>query len=151
MTALTTTFAFHGTVATAPRVGSTGSVTKLARNMVLFLASPFIGLAYAVLLPFVGIGMLLWIATEGLRKPAARVAASVEAPAVACEAPVAVAQRAEAAAEEPQAHGIGGAVLVAAKLLAAPFAGLAFVIVAPFAALGALAWIAIRTACIRTA
>ena len=30
-------------------------------NMLLFLSAPFVGLAYAVLLPFVGLGMLAWI------------------------------------------------------------------------------------------
>jgi len=30
-------------------------------NMLLFLAAPFVGLLYAVLLPFVGLGMLAWI------------------------------------------------------------------------------------------
>lgn len=29
-------------------------------NMLLFLSAPFVGLAYAVLLPFVGLGMLAW-------------------------------------------------------------------------------------------
>jgi CheY-like chemotaxis protein len=30
-------------------------------NMLLFLSAPFVGLAYAILLPFVGLGMLAWI------------------------------------------------------------------------------------------
>jgi len=30
-------------------------------NMLLFLSAPFVGLLYAVLLPFVGLGMLAWI------------------------------------------------------------------------------------------
>jgi hypothetical protein len=33
----------------------------LLRNMVLFLMAPFVGLVYAVLLPFIGLGMLLWM------------------------------------------------------------------------------------------
>jgi DNA-binding NtrC family response regulator len=36
-------------------------VLRTLRNMALFLAAPFIGLLYAVLLPFVGLGMLAWI------------------------------------------------------------------------------------------
>lgn len=36
------------------------------KNVALFLAAPFIGLAYAVLLPFVGIAMLLWTAGKAL-------------------------------------------------------------------------------------
>jgi DNA-binding NtrC family response regulator len=36
------------------------------RNVTLFLAAPFIGLAYAVLLPFVGIAMLAWVGGRAL-------------------------------------------------------------------------------------
>ncbi|MEI8031086.1 MAG: response regulator [Comamonadaceae bacterium] len=37
------------------------------KNVALFLAAPFIGLAYAVLLPFVGIAMLAWVGGRALR------------------------------------------------------------------------------------
>lgn len=37
-----------------------------AKNVALFLAAPFIGLAYAVLLPFVGMAMLLITGTKAL-------------------------------------------------------------------------------------
>ena len=37
-----------------------------AKNVALFLAAPFIGLVYAVLLPFVGIAMLLVTAAKAL-------------------------------------------------------------------------------------
>jgi CheY-like chemotaxis protein len=40
------------------------------RNMLLFLAAPFVGLVYAVLLPFVGLGMLAWVALKKQDKPA---------------------------------------------------------------------------------
>jgi DNA-binding NtrC family response regulator len=36
------------------------------RNVALFLAAPFIGLVYAVLLPFVGIAMLAWVGGRAL-------------------------------------------------------------------------------------
>jgi len=36
------------------------------KNVALFLAAPFIGLAYAVLLPLVGIAMLAWVAGQAL-------------------------------------------------------------------------------------
>lgn len=36
----------------------------LVRNMALFLVAPFVGLVYAVLLPFVGLGMLAWFALK---------------------------------------------------------------------------------------
>jgi DNA-binding NtrC family response regulator len=37
-------------------------------DMALFLSAPFIGLLYAVLLPFVGMGMLAWSAVKALRE-----------------------------------------------------------------------------------
>lgn len=36
------------------------------KNVALFLVAPFIGLVYAVLLPFVGIATLLWTAGKAL-------------------------------------------------------------------------------------
>lgn len=39
-----------------------------AKNVALFLAAPFIALAYILAFPFVGIAMLVWIGTESLRK-----------------------------------------------------------------------------------
>lgn len=37
---------------------------NVLKNMVLFLLAPFVGLAYAVLLPFVGLGMLAYVALK---------------------------------------------------------------------------------------
>ncbi|NKE67833.1 response regulator [Ramlibacter sp. RBP-2] len=37
---------------------------NVLKNMLLFLMAPFVGLVYAVLLPFVGIGMLAWVALK---------------------------------------------------------------------------------------
>ena len=34
------------------------------KNMALFLAAPFVGLVYAILLPFIGLGMLVWFAAR---------------------------------------------------------------------------------------
>ena len=43
------------------------------RNIALFLAAPFIGLAYAVMLPLVGTGMLVWMGVQALmKKPRAK-------------------------------------------------------------------------------
>jgi hypothetical protein len=152
MTALSTTYGFHETVFVAtgkPLVHvDLRRVAVVAKNMLLFLASPFIGLAYAVLLPLVGLGMLLWIATEGLRS---RQVEAVAAPAAEAATPAAPAQPAAAVAEEAAAPGAGGAVMFTLKLLAAPFAGLAFVVAMPFVALGALAVMALRAVCMRTA
>ncbi|CAG1018050.1 hypothetical protein BURC_02774 [Burkholderiaceae bacterium] len=51
------------------------SAAKLLRNMALFLSAPFIGLLYAVLLPFVGLGLLVWIAAKPLlERPRVRAA-----------------------------------------------------------------------------
>ncbi|MEW6691077.1 MAG: response regulator [Pseudomonadota bacterium] len=38
------------------------------RNVALFLAAPFIGLAYAIALPFVGIGLIAWAGYRAWRK-----------------------------------------------------------------------------------
>lgn len=43
---------------------------NVLKNMVLFLLAPFVGLVYAVLLPFVGIGMLAWALFGKSDKPA---------------------------------------------------------------------------------
>lgn len=51
--------------ATAAPPGATGT-GGLIKNMALFLSAPFIGLLYAVLLPFVGLGMLAWFAGKAL-------------------------------------------------------------------------------------
>ncbi len=45
---------------------ATTAVAPTAKNVALFLLAPFIGLVYAVLLPFVGIAMLLWTAAKAL-------------------------------------------------------------------------------------
>jgi len=42
------------------------------RDIALFAAAPFIGLAYAVLMPFVGLAMLAWIAGKEIARRAAR-------------------------------------------------------------------------------
>lgn len=39
-----------------------------AGKVALFVAAPFIGLAYALALPFVGIGALVWVAVRAARK-----------------------------------------------------------------------------------
>jgi CheY-like chemotaxis protein len=39
---------------------------SMLKNMALFLSAPFVGLLYAVLLPFIGLGMLGWFAVQAL-------------------------------------------------------------------------------------
>jgi CheY-like chemotaxis protein len=128
-----------------PRLGALG----VLKNMALFLVAPFIGLAYMVLLPFVGLGMLAWVGVQSLRKPAVAAPAEAAPAAVAAPEPLAVE---EAVIEEAPAEPVGFAegALVALKLLAAPFIGLAFIVVMPFAGLAALAWMGVRAAVVRT-
>jgi len=40
--------------------------TNNLKNVALFIAAPFVGLAYAVLLPFVGTAMLVWVGVQAL-------------------------------------------------------------------------------------
>jgi len=44
----------------APAEPQAARKPNVLKNMVLFLLAPFVGLVYAVLLPFVGVGMLAW-------------------------------------------------------------------------------------------
>jgi len=41
------------------------------KNVALFLAAPFIGLVYAMFLPLVGLGTLVWMGSKEMRKPGA--------------------------------------------------------------------------------
>ena len=43
---------------------------KVAKNIILFAAAPFIGLAYAAAFPFVAVGMLAWYGVRAARKRA---------------------------------------------------------------------------------
>jgi len=43
---------------------------KVLKNIVLFAAAPFVGLAYAAAFPFVAVGMLAWYGVRALRKKA---------------------------------------------------------------------------------
>ncbi|HJV88414.1 MAG TPA: response regulator [Noviherbaspirillum sp.] len=49
---------------------------NVLKNMLLFLSAPFVGLVYAILLPFVGIGMLAWVAGQAVMKQPKAVAAA---------------------------------------------------------------------------
>ena len=60
-------------------------IAKRAKNVALFFLSPFIGLAYLIALPFVGFGMLAWVAAKAVMKSekARPVAMVIAAPAIA--------------------------------------------------------------------
>jgi hypothetical protein len=45
---------------------SAATTRELFKNMALFLSAPFVGLLYAILLPFVGLAMLAWFAGRAL-------------------------------------------------------------------------------------
>jgi len=43
---------------------------KVLKNIVLFAAAPFVGLAYAAAFPFVAVGMLAWYGVRAARRRA---------------------------------------------------------------------------------
>ncbi len=96
---------------------------SLIVNMALFLSAPFFGLLYAVLLPFVGIGMLAWVAAE----------------------PVFKRPKVRSAARTALRAGI-----FALQLVTAPLLGLAYVLLAPFVGMAMLAWVATKALTERT-
>ncbi|HEX9719822.1 MAG TPA: response regulator [Ramlibacter sp.] len=56
--------------APAPAAAEAPNEGSVLKNMALFLSAPFIGLLYAILLPFVGLGMLGWFAAQALLEKA---------------------------------------------------------------------------------
>ncbi|MFA6312010.1 MAG: response regulator [Sterolibacterium sp.] len=50
-------------IAAMPEIAKAGNTVK---NVALFLAAPFIGLAYVIAMPFVGAGMLAWMGGKAL-------------------------------------------------------------------------------------
>lgn len=87
---------------------------NLLKNIALFMLAPFIGLLYAVMLPFVGIGIVTSMAVKALVKkvPAAGRALTF-------------------------LKNVG-------KFVAAPFVGLAFIILFPIIGAAMLAWFAVK-------
>ena len=76
----------------APRKGykvtaakSEATVVKHVKNVALFFAAPFVGLAYLLAFPVVGFGLLLWIAGKAAMKNATArpIALAIAAPFVA--------------------------------------------------------------------
>jgi CheY-like chemotaxis protein len=90
------------------------TLARVLKNIVLFLAAPFIGLAYIVALPFVG---LAFLAVVGARAAAAKFGA---------------------------VRVVGRVLRQVGIMIAAPFIGLAFVVIMPFAGLAMLAWTGAR-------
>ena len=103
--------------AAIPAPSGARGVGGVAKNIALFLAAPFIGLAYILTFPIVGLGMLAWTAIQAQQK------------------------KAEAAAKLPPAAPAKASPLkTTAMFVAAPFIGLAFVIAGPILGLGMLLW-----------
>lgn len=96
------------------------NMTSRLRSIALFLAAPFIGLAYAVLLPVVGIAMLTWMGGQALltKVPAARTGLNF--------------------------------LKTVGLVLAAPFIGLAYAVLLPVAGIVMLAWTAGQALLTRT-
>lgn len=97
------------------------SLTRLVKNIALFLAAPFVGLAYILAFPVVGLGMLAWTAIQAqLKKTEAE------------------------AKQQPVVPAKASALKTTALVLLAPFIGLAFVLAGPILGLGFLAWFAFQ-------
>lgn len=49
-------------------VRNAGGIRTWAKNVALFLAAPFVGLAYVIAMPFVMVGMLAWMGFKAVRE-----------------------------------------------------------------------------------
>ena len=116
--------AAHGSVAAAaaapsaanPAPSGLQNVARAVKNVALFLAAPFVGLAYILAFPVVGLGMLAWMAIKAQQKKSQEAATLRPIPAT------------------------SGLAKSTAIFLAAPFIGLVYVIVGPIVGLGMLLW-----------
>ena len=59
-----------------------------ARNVALFFAAPFIGLAYILAMPFIGIGMLAWFGAKAVAQKAQKLSPGAKGVALFFSAPV---------------------------------------------------------------
>lgn len=133
------------------------------KNIALFLAAPFIGLAYAVLLPVVGIAMLAWIGGKALLQSQAakraptflkNVALLLAAPFIGLAYAVAlpfvgigmlVWTAVKPVADRPASQKVFSHVGQLGKLIAAPFIGLVFALALPLIGTGMLVWVAAKS------
>jgi CheY-like chemotaxis protein len=130
-----------------------------ARTVALLLAAPFIGLAYAVVMPLVGLVALLWMGGKALLQTQAaksaptflkNVALLVAAPFIGLVYAMALpfvgmgfllVTAAKALASSRHAPTIAKYLGYAAKLVAAPFVGLAFAVMLPLIGTAMLFWV----------
>ena len=61
---------------------------RAARNVALFVAAPFVGLAYLIAFPFVGLGMLAWMGYQSLTRNHAAAARLLKHVAMVLAAPI---------------------------------------------------------------
>jgi CheY-like chemotaxis protein len=97
--------------------GAPSPALRFIKNVALFLAAPFVGLAYILTFPIVGLGMLAWTAIQAQKKKSE-----------------------EAAKLQPAAPAKPSALKTTALMIAAPFIGLAYIVVGPIVGLGLLLW-----------
>jgi CheY-like chemotaxis protein len=129
------------------------------RQIALFMAAPFIGLAYAVVMPLVGLAALLWIGGKALLQTQAakhapmflkNVALLAAAPFIGLLYAMALpfvgmgfllVTAAKALASSRYAPTMTRFLGYAAKLIAAPFVGLAFAVMLPLVGTAMLFWV----------
>jgi len=102
--------------------GAQNPALRFIKNVALFLAAPFIGLAYILAFPIVGLGMLAWMAIQAQQKKAQEAATP----------------------QRPAAPAKSSALKTAVMFVAAPLIGLAFVVAGPILGLGMLLWFGIQ-------
>jgi len=107
--------------AAAPAATGGKKLVRFLKNVALFFAAPFVGLAYILAFPVVGLGMLAWMAMQAQKK------------------------KSEAAARmRPAAPAKPSALKTIALMIVAPLIGLAFVVAGPIIGLGLLLWFAFQ-------
>ena len=103
--------------AASPAQSGAKNVARFVKNVALFFAAPFVGLAYILAFPIVGLGMLAWMAIQAQKKKSD-----------------------EAAKLQQPAPTQSSALKSTAVFLAAPFIGLVYIILGPIVGLGMLLW-----------
>ena len=103
--------------AAAPAHRRARNASRFLKNVALFFAAPFVGLAYILAFPVVGLGMLAWMAIQAQKKKSE-----------------------EAAKIQPAAPAKPSALKTITMVIAAPLIGLALVVAGPIVGLGLLLW-----------
>lgn len=142
-------------LAVAPTAEAPVAQENRARNIALFFAAPFIGLAYALMLPMVGMGMLLWEGGKAFAKNASAMAAARRVAMLAVAPILGLAfalllpvvglamlawTGAQALSQSPRARRMARVVAIAFS----PLLGLAYFIFLPVVGILMLLWVAIR-------